>query len=65
LEEDFTGSRMYGVKSTPFRVLKLLTPIFFTLEYVRQLVKIDEAHFFNSKEKNYINYPIVMGLILL
>lgn len=61
LGPDFTVIRMYGTASAPYRLPKLLTPIIFVLEYIRQLVEIDEIHFISSRKKGRMTFPIVMG----
>jgi len=61
IREDHTIIRMYGDEIAPYRLPKLLTPRIFVLEYVRQLVHVDEACFIQSHKKGQMVYPIAMG----
>lgn len=45
------AERMYGTTKTPSILSKFLTPGIFTIEYIRQLMEIDEIHFLNSRKK--------------
>ena len=61
LAEDYIVIRMYGI-DPPHIYPKLLTPRNFVLvEYIKQMVEVDNLHFVKSKKKGRDNFPIVMG----
>ena len=45
----------------PYILLKLLTPRLFVLEYVKEVVEVDEIHFHKYKKRGRVIFPIVMG----
>ena len=49
LEEYYTVIRLYAIESPPHKLLKLLTPMTFFLEYVSQMIEVDNLHYFQSK----------------
>jgi len=61
LGSDYTVIRLYGTEATPYRLPRLLTPRLFMLEYVSQMVEVDNLHFVKSRKKGEIVFPIAMG----
>lgn len=61
LVEDYMVIKLCGSKISPYRLPKLLTSRVFILEYVRQLLHVDEICFTKSKKKSHIVYPITLG----
>ena len=49
--EDHTEIRIYGVELQPFILPKFLTPIIFSLEFIRQRLNYDYIHFVSKKNK--------------
>ena len=58
---NYIGIRLYGIETTPYKMSKLLTPRLFMLEYLRQMVEVDDLHFIKSRKKGRIVFPISMG----
>ena len=65
LQEDYIVIRLCGIKSTPHKLPKLLTPNTFFLEYVSQMIEVDNIHYLQSKKKARIVFPISMGGYLI
>ena len=53
--------RLYGTYSTPLIFPKLLTHRVFVLEYISEMVEMDDIHFMRTKKKTKLNCPISMG----
>ena len=61
LAEYYIVIGMYGI-DPPHIYPKLLTPRNFVLvEYIKQMVEVDNLHFVKSKKKGRDKFPIVMG----
>lgn len=61
LGPDYTMIRMYGTTYSPFRSLQLLSPWIFVIQYVMQLVEINNIHLLILRKKERITLLIVMG----
>ena len=55
--------KMYGIESTPYKFPKLLTPRVIVLEYVRQLVEIDEIHFREIQKERKVEFSHSCGIL--
>ena len=53
--------RLYGTYSTPHIFPNLLTPRVFVLEYISEMVEMDDIHFMRTKKKTKLNFPMSMG----
>ena len=53
--------RLNGTYSTPHIFPKLLTPRLFVLEYISEMVEMDDIHFMMTKNTNKLNFPMAMG----
>ena len=54
--------RLYGIESTSHKLPKILVWGTFFLEYVSQMIEIDNIHFLQSKKKGRTEYPVSMGV---
>ena len=52
---------LYGTYSTPHIFPKMLTPRVFVLEYICEMVEMDDIHFMRTKKKTTLNFPMSMG----
>ena len=57
----FVIIRLYGTYSTPHIFPKLLTLSVFVLEYISEMVEMDDIHFMRTKKKTRLNFPMSMG----
>ena len=57
----FITIRLYGTYSTPYIFPKMLTPRVFLLEYISEIVEMDDIHFMGTKKKTELNFPMSMG----
>jgi hypothetical protein len=54
--EHYTEIRIYGCQLAPFRLPVFMTPMIFSLEYIRQRLNSDEIHFVPNKYK--VNFKL-------
>ena len=53
--------RLYGTYSTPQIFPNLLTTRVFILEYISEMVDMDDIHFMRTMKKTKLNFPMSMG----
>ena len=53
--------RLYGTYSTPHIFPNILTPMVFVLEYISELVEMDDIHFMRRKKKTKLHFPMSIG----
>lgn len=49
---NYTKLRIYGCEISPYKLPKFLTMRFFSLEYIRKILNVNEVHFVSSKTKS-------------
>ena len=52
---------LYGTYLTPRISPKFLTHRVFVLEYISDMVEMDDIHFMRTKKKTKLNFPMAMG----
>lgn len=52
LYENYTKIRIFGCKLPPYKLPKFLPMRIFSLEYIRQMINMDEIHFVAAKKKS-------------
>ena len=60
-QDYFIIIRLYGTYSTLHIFPKLLTHRVFVLEYISEMVEMDEIHLMRTKKKTKLNFPMSMG----
>ena len=51
LASNYTVIILYDIESPPYKLPMILTPRIFVLEYVRQMLEVDNLHFIKLKKK--------------
>lgn len=52
LYQNYTKIRVYGYELAPYKLPKYVPMRIFSLEYIRQIINMDELHFISGKRKS-------------
>jgi hypothetical protein len=61
LDEDQTVIRLYVFEEEPYKSLAFLTPMIFSLEYIRQRLHYDHLHFSHHRQAITFKFPQEVG----
>ena len=53
LYQNYTEIGVYGSELAPYKLPKYLSMRIFSLEYIRQMIGVDEVHFLSAKKKSH------------
>ena len=57
--------RLYGFVHQPYLFPSFLTPVVFSMEFIRKKLIVDTEHFLNFKKSIEIKYPSVVGPFII
>lgn len=57
----YTELRVYGCELAPYKLPKFLPVRIFALEYIRQMINVDEIHFVAAKKKSQFRIKSEIG----
>lgn len=61
LYQNYTQIRVYGFELAPYKFPKYVPMIIFSLEYIRQMINMDDLHFVSRKRKSQFKIKSNIG----
>ena len=61
LYQNYTVLRIYGCELAPYKLPKFLPTRIYSLQYIRQMLNVDEVHFVSPKKKSQVRIKTQIG----